>query len=224
MPDRYLQLPPDRGSLPLVVTPSRKRRARRNDGVAPEPESQYRSGVAHSPVRWLGRFAILVAAGGALAGGCVRTAARTHDGGGRDVGPADDRAVADAPADATGDVMIVARDALSDGIAGGDSFPRQDPDAAACPVLADDFPGLVCFGSDPAPYQLYLQPVDGGWPVGQCPAPADFNSAFGDGPCGYLPCGPLAPASVRAVEDAGTGTDAATNPACCYWVRRLCGV
>ena len=220
MPDRYLQRPARRRGLPLVMTPSRNHRARRADGLAPRPESQYRSGVAHSPDRRLGRFAMLVAAGAALAGGCVRTAARTHDDGGRDVGPAGDLARADAKAD----LALIAPDTLADGIARADSFPRQDPDAAACPVLPDDFPGVVCFGSDPVVYQFYLQPVDGGWPIGACPAPTDFVPWPGGETCGYVPCGPLAPDSVRAFENADAGTDAATNPACCFWVRHVCGV
>ncbi len=99
-----------------------------------------------------------------------------------------------------------------------------DPDAAACVVSAYDYPGLTCFGSDPAPYLTYLVP-DSGVAVGQCPAPGDFLAPRGEGagPCGSLVCGPLRPAAVTGLKDAAVPVDA-DGGACCFWARQVCGV
>jgi hypothetical protein len=101
-----------------------------------------------------------------------------------------------------------------------DGIPQADPDAGACTPPSGDFPTIVCFGSDPAPYQQYLEPVDGGPALGQCPTRRDFMRVGGE-ICGYTSCGPLLGSAVPA--DAGaTAGDAGSD--CCFWVAYLCGV
>jgi hypothetical protein len=101
-----------------------------------------------------------------------------------------------------------------------DGVPQADPDAGACTQPPGEFPTIVCFGSDPAPYQQYLEPGDGGPAPGQCPTRRDFMRVGGE-ICGYTSCGPLLGSAVPA--DAGaTAGDAGTD--CCFWVARLCGV
>lgn len=101
-----------------------------------------------------------------------------------------------------------------------DGIPKADPDGGACTPPSGEFPTIVCFGSDPAPYQQYLEPVDGGPAPGQCPARRDFMRVGGE-ICGYASCGPLLGSAVPA--DAGaTAGDAGTD--CCFWVALLCGV
>jgi hypothetical protein len=99
-----------------------------------------------------------------------------------------------------------------------------DPDAAACVGSARDYPGLTCFGSDPAPYLTFLVP-DSGVAVGQCPAQGDFLAPRGEGagPCGHFVCGPLQPAAVAGLRDAAVPVDA-DGGVCCFWAVEVCGV
>ena len=101
--------------------------------------------------------------------------------------------------------------------------PKADPDAGTCVPRTDGFvSSIVCFGSDPTPYQLYLQPGDGGVVPGQCPGMRDFMHSGGES-CGYVGCGPLLGSAVSDLMDGGTaGADAGTD--CCYFVTLVCGV
>jgi hypothetical protein len=110
-----------------------------------------------------------------------------------------------------------------DADAGGIVVLAADPDAAPCVGSAYDYPGLTCFGSDPAPYLMLLVP-ESGVAVGQCPAQGDFLAPRGEGagPCGSFVCGPLQPAAVAKLKDAAP-TDA-DGGVCCYWARQVCGV
>jgi hypothetical protein len=103
-----------------------------------------------------------------------------------------------------------------------EGIPKADPDAGEClPPYGED-PAIVCFGSDPLPYQKYLQPVDGGPAPGQCPTARDFNSPGGER-CGWVSCGPLLGSAVPDPADAAaTAGDAGTD--CCFYVARACGV
>ncbi|HEV3190646.1 MAG TPA: hypothetical protein VGY54_09135 [Polyangiaceae bacterium] len=85
-----------------------------------------------------------------------------------------------------------------------------------------DSPGLVCFGSDPAPYQKYL-PSDAGIAVGRCPMERDFPRNVGEGSCAFLACGPLVPSIVFGLRDAGSQTSPA-GASCCFWLNHICGV
>ncbi len=103
-----------------------------------------------------------------------------------------------------------------------DGIPKADPDGGTCSPPPGDSMGVVCFGSDPAPYQRYLTPADGGVAPGQCPTMRDFVPVRGEN-CGYLACGPLLGSAISDMPDASavvrdTGTD------CCFLVARLCGV
>jgi hypothetical protein len=98
-----------------------------------------------------------------------------------------------------------------------DGLEKADSDGPGCPTYPGDAPGLVCFGTDPAPYQLYLLPKDGGYAAGQCPTPDDFGMTVGEGGCVYLGCGPVQVSAAASSTDAG-------DRRCCYWVRRVCGV
>ena len=89
---------------------------------------------------------------------------------------------------------------------------------------------LVCFGTDREAYETYLRPGDGGppaWTVGQCPRIDDFlDAVLSEGSCGNVPCGPLAASALASLADAGItdAADAGPMPACCYWLRYVCGV
>ncbi len=85
-----------------------------------------------------------------------------------------------------------------------------------------DSPGLVCFGSDPAPYQKYL-PSDAGVAAGRCPTERDFPRIAGEGGCAFIGCGPLAPTVISGLGDAGAQT-ASAGSSCCFWVNHVCGV
>src|SRR5262245_31236332 len=79
-------------------------------------------------------------------------------------------------------------------------IPAADPDAGSCVVGHGlDTTELVCFGNDEAAYATYLDPRDGGWAIGTCPAPGDFMRTTGEGSCGYNNCGPLLPAAVEGI-------------------------
>jgi hypothetical protein len=105
------------------------------------------------------------------------------------------------------------------------SIPAADPTASACPVVPEDFSGvvagLVCFGADPAPYNMYLQSPEAGVVVGRCPSASDFSPV--PERCVYSACGPLLPSAVvglaayRALDGGGAG-----DVSCCFWVRRTC--
>ena len=140
--------------------------------------------------------------------------------------------IGSAPADAA---AVISSDAMpgppgsdaspedggQDADSGPITIPVADPDSGACVVTPyASFEGIVCFGSDPAPYLDYLLP-DAGVAVGQCPKPSDFLPPRGEGsgPCGHLACGPLLPAAVAALLDAG-----ADGEACCFWAVEVCGV
>jgi hypothetical protein len=94
--------------------------------------------------------------------------------------------------------------------------------SGACMRNPSDSPGLVCFGSDPAPYEKYLS-GDAGVAVGRCPAERDFPHVNGEGSCVFLGCGPLAPTAVSGLRDAGAQT-ASAGSSCCFWVNHICGV
>ena len=101
--------------------------------------------------------------------------------------------------------------------------PKADPDAGTCLPRPGEGTSLVCFGSDPAPYQRFLVPGDGGVVPGQCPSMSDFMPFRGGESCGYVSCGPLLGSAVSELLDAGTvGGDAGTD--CCYLVALVCGV
>lgn len=130
--------------------------------------------------------------------------------------------------------VIAAQDAARDTIFALDGFaldlgmpvPKADPDAGTCVPRTSGLAisqGLVCFGSDPAPYQLYLEPRDGGVAPGQCPSTRDFKPFTGGESCGYVSCGPLLGSAVTDLLDGGTPEgDAGTD--CCYFVAFVCGV
>ena len=99
------------------------------------------------------------------------------------------------------------------------SIPVADPDSGACIVVPRGaVQGIVCFGSDPAPYLSYLLP-DAGVAVGECPKSSDFLPPRGEGSgsCGHLACGPLLPAAAAGLVDADDVT-------CCFWAVAVCGV
>ena len=83
-------------------------------------------------------------------------------------------------------------------------YPTQNNDV--CPVSSADTPLLVCFASDPEPYQTYL---GASATVGTCPKATDFGAL-----CGA--CGPLQQ-SAAASLDAGASTD------CCIFLKAGCG-
>jgi len=138
--------------------------------------------------------------------------------------------------DASAHDAIVALDAARDAIVALDGFaldlgtpvgvPKADPDAGTCVPRTGGLAisqGLVCFGSDPAPYQRFLVPVDGGVAPGQCPSTRDFMPFTGGESCGYVSCGPLLGSAVTDLLDGGTVEgDAGTD--CCYFVAYVCGV
>jgi hypothetical protein len=98
--------------------------------------------------------------------------------------------------------------------------PQADPDAGVC--VPDRNSSLVCFGSDPTPYEMFLKPGDGGPAPGACPTSRDFNFPRGE-TCGYTGCGPLLDSAVPDLPDAGAAVgDAGT--ACCFLVAVICGV
>jgi hypothetical protein len=103
-----------------------------------------------------------------------------------------------------------------------EGIPKADPDAGECRPPAGEFPAIVCFGSDPLPYQQYLRPVDGGPEAGRCPSVRDFDGPGGER-CGWASCGPLLGSAVPDPADAAaTAGDAGTD--CCFYVARVCGV
>lgn len=114
-----------------------------------------------------------------------------------------------------------------DGLPGFDRFlaeniPKADPDAGECHPPGGEFPAIVCFGSDPLPYQQYLRPVDGGSAPMRCPTMRDFDGPGGER-CGWVSCGPLLGSAVPDPADASaTAGDAGTD--CCFYVARVCGV
>ncbi|MGH7434122.1 MAG: hypothetical protein ACRENE_00440 [Polyangiaceae bacterium] len=126
-------------------------------------------------------------------------------------------------------VLIAGSDAAMPDDGGSDAalarvvIPAADPDAAACVGYMNDYPGIVCFGADAAPYVTPLVP-DSGFVVGQCPASSDFLAPRGEGPgpCGNRVCGPLLPAAVTSLLDGSVPTDA-DGGVCCFWALQLCG-
>jgi hypothetical protein len=102
-------------------------------------------------------------------------------------------------------------------------IPLAPPSQGVCDRYFGASPGLVCFGSDPAPYQKYLIQRDGGPTPGQCPTSLDFVRVTGEGSCGMSGCGPLLPSAVDGLAGAAAQTADAGN-ACCFWVIRVCGV
>lgn len=103
-----------------------------------------------------------------------------------------------------------------------DGIPKADPDGGTCSQPSGERIGVVCFGSDPAPYQQYLTPADGGVAPGQCPTTRDFVPVRGES-CGYPACGPLLGSAISDLPDASAVVgDAGTD--CCFLVARLCGV
>ncbi len=149
-------------------------------------------------------------------------------GGSDGIGDSSTNAVPDASTDAVPEAVAADAPPLDGGAvdadAGGIVIPAADPDAAACIGSPYDYPGLTCFGSDPAPYLMLLVP-DSGVAVGQCPAQGDFLAPRGEGkgPCGSFVCGPLLPAAVARLKDAAVSTDA-HGGVCCFWARQICGV
>jgi len=138
--------------------------------------------------------------------------------------------IEDAGADVSAqDIRTYPPDALfmPPDLAQADGIPKADPDAGPCsslgsnPLLGSTL-GVICFGSDPAPYQLYLTPADGGVSPGQCPTMSDFFWAGGES-CGYTACGPLLGSAVAELPDAGAIIGDA-GPSCCFLVARICGV
>ena len=101
-------------------------------------------------------------------------------------------------------------------------IPKADPDGGTCSQHPGESLGVVCFGSDPSPYQQYLKPVDGGAASGSCPAMSDFIPVRGES-CGYVSCGPLLGSAVAEMPDAGAIVGDA-GIACCFLVARVCGV
>jgi hypothetical protein len=122
--------------------------------------------------------------------------------------------------DASGDRDAVPGDSADRAEAVVHPDAHADADGSGCQMLLGDAPGLVCFGANPAPYQTYLLPRDGGYMTGQCPTAADFANTVGEGGSAYFGCGPLQPAEIAALPDAG---DVGASP-CCFWVRRVYGV
>jgi hypothetical protein len=95
------------------------------------------------------------------------------------------------------------------------SVPRADPTAPACCLQPQtEFPpAIICFGSDPAPYEQYLRRGDAGVRVGQCPSIVDFVPVTGD--CTRYACGPLLPSAAREVVDGGDSD-------CCFALEWAC--
>jgi hypothetical protein len=103
-----------------------------------------------------------------------------------------------------------------------DAIPTADPDAGTCSPSPGKTLGLVCFGADPAPYQQYLLPVDGGPTPGHCPVERDFIPVRGES-CGYISCGPLLGSAVADLADAGAAAAGDAGTDCCFIVVRICG-
>jgi hypothetical protein len=103
-----------------------------------------------------------------------------------------------------------------------DGIPQADPDAGICSTLPGEGMVIVCFGADPAPYDQYLTPADGGVVRRQCPTTADFISARGES-CGYIACGPLLGSAVSGLPDA-SAIEGDAGADCCFAVARVCGV
>jgi hypothetical protein len=105
------------------------------------------------------------------------------------------------------------------------TYPNAIPAANSsgeCRRSQWDSPGLVCFGSDPGPYQKYL-PRDAGVTIRQCPTERDFPAAVGEGSCAFIACGPLVPSAVSGLSDAGAQVSSAGS-SCCFWLNHVCGV
>lgn len=115
------------------------------------------------------------------------------------------------------------------GTTGTDAGCRPGPTCAAgaCGMGGECICGLplVCFGADPAVYQQYLTPRDGGPTVGQCPTAADFRDGCSEGSVCFHACGPLSHAELGAAQDAGVRSNADGGVAsCCFWVLEIAGV
>ena len=103
------------------------------------------------------------------------------------------------------------------------TYPNALPatnSSGKCGRSLSDWPGLVCFGSDPAPYQKYL-PSDAG--VGRCPMEGYFPHVIGEGNCVFRACGPLVPLVAAGLDDGGAQTSS-TGSSCCFWLVHECGV
>jgi hypothetical protein len=129
---------------------------------------------------------------------------------------------ADSGIDAQVDVTLDPPDVPWD-LGPADGIPRADEDGGACsrsvPAVRQQ---VICFGSDPAPYEEYLTPDAGAAGPGRCPTMSDFPSFFGES-CGYVGCGPLLGSAVSQLPDAGAIIgDAGTS--CCFLVALECGV
>jgi hypothetical protein len=103
-----------------------------------------------------------------------------------------------------------------------EGIPKADPDGGTCSGLPGEAMGVICFGADPAPYEQYLTPAEGGVVRGQCPTTADFMPANGER-CGYIACGPLLGSAVSGLPDA-SAVEGDAGADCCFLVARLCGV
>lgn len=105
------------------------------------------------------------------------------------------------------------------------NIPRLGPDAGACWVPSLNQPSVVCFGSDPYPYQHFLAHADAAVDPGNCPTASDFLPVGGEGSCGYSACGQLLPSSVSSLPDAGAlGIADGGTTACCFVALFVCGV
>ncbi len=80
---------------------------------------------------------------------------------------------------------------------------------------------LVCFGSDPAPYQTYLA-LDAGVAPGECPSLVDFPPPPGDDYCAYIGCGPLLPSAAAELQQQGNVTTVGGGTECCFLVLYFC--
>jgi len=95
-------------------------------------------------------------------------------------------------------------------------------DVKSCVEFMTQGPGLVCFGSDPAPYQMYLS-GSAASKVGTCPTTGDFIHALGEGSIGYTSCGPVTPPSGTPADGAAPQGDGGGG-SCCFWVLPVQGV
>jgi hypothetical protein len=80
---------------------------------------------------------------------------------------------------------------------------------------------LVCFGSDPGPYQTYLA-LDAGVTPGECPSLVDFPPTPGDDYCAYVGCGPLLPSAAAELQQEADASTVGGGTDCCFFVSFFC--
>jgi hypothetical protein len=108
--------------------------------------------------------------------------------------------------------------------AGGDGGITTAPtmDGKFCHVDPLGTPGLVCFGTDPYPYQKYLLPSDAGIAPGECPTPDNFPPPPGEDSCGNYACGPLLPSAAEGLQQEGDASVEGSTDACCFLIYFAC--